>query len=129
MNSDAVQEDTPSVQAARSRVRRRVRKSTNVRERRKKFWTYGLLTVSAMLMVNALIGEKGYLPNLQAQRESKAASNALVQIEAENAALEAKIKRLRQDPQALEDFAREKLGLVKPDETLIILRDRPTDRN
>ena len=80
-------------------------------------------------MVNAPIGEKGYLANLQAQREFKAASNALVQIEAENAALEAKIKRLRQDPQALEDFAREKLGLVKPDETLIILRDRPTDRN
>ncbi|MBK9239194.1 MAG: septum formation initiator family protein [Acidobacteria bacterium] len=94
-----------------------------------RFWTYGLLTVSAVLMVNALIGEKGYLANLQAQREFKAASNALVQIEAENAALEAKIKRLRQDPQALEDFAREKLGLVKPDETLIILRDRPTDRN
>lgn len=129
MNSGVVQEETPSVQAARSRVRRRVRKSTNVRDRHKKFWTYGLLTVSAVLMVNALIGEKGYLANLQAQREFKAASNALVQIEAENAALEAKIKRLRQDPQALEDFAREKLGLVKPDETLIILRDRPTDRN
>lgn len=128
MNSDAVHEETPSVQAARSRVRRRVRKSTNVRERRKKFWTYGLLTVSAMLMVNALIGEKGYLANLQAQRELRAATNALQQIEAENAALTAKIERLREDPQALEDFAREQLGLVKPGETLIILRDRPTDR-
>ena len=129
MNSDVVHEETPSVQAARSRVRRRVRKSTNVRERRKKFWTYGLLTVSAMLMVNALIGEKGYLANLQAQREFKAATTALQQIEAENAALKGKIERLRQDPQALEDFAREQLGLVKPGETLIILRDRPTDRN
>ena len=129
MNSDAVQEETPSVQAARSRVRRRVRKSTDVRERRKKFWTYGLLTVSAMLMVNALIGEKGYLANLQAQREFKAATTALQQIEAENAALKARIDRLRKDPAALEDVAREQLGLVKPGETLIILRDRPTDRN
>ncbi len=117
------------MQAARSRVRRRVRKSTDGRERRKKFWTYGLLTVSAMLMVNALIGEKGYLANLQAQREFKAATHALQQIEAENSALEAKIERLRKDPQALEDFAREQLGLVKPGETLIILRDRPTGRN
>ena len=128
MNSDAVQEETPSVQAAQSRVRRRVRKSTNVRERGKKFWTYGLLTVSAMLMVNALIGQKGYLANLQAQREFKAATHALQQIEAENSDLEAKIKRLRHAPQALEDFAREQLGLVKPGETLIVLRDRSTDR-
>ncbi len=129
MNSDALQEETPSVQAARSRTRRRVRNSSDGRERRKKFWTYGLLTVSAVLMVNALIGEKGYLANLQAQREFKTATDALQKIEVENADIEGKIKRLRQDPQALEDFAREELGLVKPGETLIILRDRPTDRN
>jgi len=130
MNSDVkeAETETPATQAARSRVRHRVRKSTNVRERRKKLWTYGLLTVSATLMVNALIGEKGYLANMQARRDFQAASNALVQIEAENASLKAQIDRLRSDPRALEDFAREKLGLIKPGETLIIIRDRPTDR-
>ncbi len=129
MNSEVTETETPATQAARSRVRRRVRKSTNVRERWKKFWTYGLLTVSATLMVNALIGEKGYLANMQARRDFQAASHALLQIASENASLEAQIEDLRSDPRALEDFVREKLGLIKPGETLIIIRDRPTDRH
>jgi len=108
------------------RVRRRVRTSTADRQRRKKFWTYGLLLLSAGLMVNALIGEKGYLANLQAKQEFQDVSESLRQLKAENARLKEQARRMQTDPRALEDSARSQLGLIKPGETLITLRDRAT---
>lgn len=109
------------------RVRRRVR-AGNDRQRRKKIWTYGLLALSAALMVNALMGEKGYLANLQARQEYEQVSESLRQLKAENARLEEDARRLQTDPRALEDSARLQLGLIKPGETLITLRDRPANR-
>ena len=111
------------------RVRRRVRTSTTDRQRRKKIWTYGLLLLSTTLMVNALIGEKGYLANLQAQQEFQDVSESLRQLKAENARLTEEARRLQTDPRALEDAAREQLGLIKPGETLITLRDRAASRD
>ena len=105
------------------RVRRRVKAGVD-RERRKKLWTYGLLLLSAGLMVNALIGEKGYLANLQAKQEFQDVSESLRQLKAENARLKEEASRMRTDPRALEDSARSQLGLIKPGETLITLRDR-----
>lgn len=111
--------------ATTPRVRRRVRSGVEARERRRKAWTYGLLIVSTVLMVNALIGEKGYLANLQARREFQDVSESLRQLKADNARLADEARRLRTDPQTLEDAARQQLGLIKPGETLITLRDRP----
>jgi cell division protein FtsB len=110
------------------RVRRRVRSGTEARERRRKIWTYGVLVVSTVLMVNALVGEKGYLANLQARREFQDVNESLRQLKADNARLADEARRLRQDPQALEGAARQQLGLIMPGETLITLRDRPADR-
>jgi len=111
------------------RVRRRVRPGTGDRQRRKKIWTYGVLLLSAGLMVNALIGEKGYLANLQARQESLDVSESLRQLKAENARLTEDAKRMQTDPRALEDSARSQLGLIKPGETLITLRDRAASRD
>lgn len=118
--------ETPSRQTG-PRVRRRVRATTD-RQRRKKIWTYGLLLLSAGLMVNALIGEKGYLANLQAKQEFQDVSESLRQLKAENARLKEEARRMQTDPRALEDSARSQLGLIKPGETLITLRDRPASR-
>ena len=115
--------------ASGPRVRRRVKTGASDRQRRKAFWKYGLLLLSAALMVNALIGEKGYLANLQAQQEFQDVSESLRQLKAENARLKAETLRLHTDPQALEDSARSQLGLIKPGETLITLRDRPATRD
>jgi len=128
--SDAHEPDCQAAEspAIRSRVRRRVRHGAAVRERRRKIWTYGLLIVSGILMVNALIGEKGYLANLQAQREFQDGSESLRQLKEENVELAEKARRLKADPDALEEAAREELGMIKPGETLIRLSDRPTGR-
>ena len=44
---------------------------------------------------------------------------------ARNDALTEDIRRLREDPSAVEELAREELGLIKDGELLIILRDTP----
>ena len=80
-------------------------------------------------MVNALIGEKGYLANLQAKQEFQQVSDSVDQLRAENARLKEEAERLQSDPRALEDSARSQLGLIKPGETLITLRDRPASRD
>jgi cell division protein FtsB len=49
-------------------------------------------------------------------REIRAAAD---QVEAENARLEREIRALRTDPQAIEDEARDQLGMVYPDELVI----------
>jgi cell division protein FtsB len=111
------------------RVRRRVRPTAVDKQKRKRLWTYGLLLLSAGLMVNALIGEKGYLANLQAKQEFQQVHDSLEQLKAENVRLKEDAKRMQSDPRALEDSARQQLGLIKPGETLITLRDRPASRD
>jgi len=105
-----------------------LRSGADARERRRKIWTYGLLIVSTVLMVNAVIGDKGYLANLQARREMHDVSESLRLLRADTARLADEAKRLRTDPQTLEDAARLQLGLIKPGETLITIRDRPQTR-
>lgn len=122
-------ESETNPKATGPRVRRRVRAGSEDRQKRKRFWKYGLLLLSAGLMVNALIGEKGYLANLQAREEYQQVQNSLEQLRAENARLTEDARRLQTDPRALEDTARLLLGLIKPGETLITLRDRPASRD
>jgi cell division protein FtsB len=109
----------------RPRVRRRPQTALEVRERRRRWMRYTLAIVSGVLMINALVGEKGYLATLQARQqriEIEASVNAL---QAENEALVDLADRLRRDPLTLEAVAREDLGLIKPGETLVTLKDRP----
>ncbi len=86
---------------------------------------YALWIVSGVLMVNALVGEKGYLATLQARQEQSKAAENLYRLRAENARLMNEAERLRRDPAMLEAVARQELGLIRPGETLITLRDRP----
>jgi cell division protein FtsB len=99
------------------------------RQRKRKVLTYALLVFSAALMVNALVGEKGVLANMQARTDLQEASESLQRIKAENAQLTDEAWRLQHDPQALEDAARLRLGLIKPGETLVTLRDRSAARD
>lgn len=105
--------------------RRRSRTAADVRERRRRILRYALLLVSAVLMVNALVGDKGYLATIQARQEQARLQSALANLERDNARLLDEARRLRSDPRTLEEAAREDLGLIKPGETLITIRDRP----
>jgi len=77
----------------------------------------------AVLLVDAVAGEKGFFALLQARRDYRALEVSLERAKAENAWLREQARRLREDPAAIEEEARRQLGLIKPGETLFILKD------
>ena len=99
------------------------RKRQDVRERRRRLVTYALLIASAVLMVNALVGENGYLATVRARHERAGLLNAIARLRLDNQALEEEARRLKTDPTAVEETARRELGLIRPGETLIVIRD------
>lgn len=109
----------------RPRVRRRPQTAVELKERRRRWARYILTIVSGVLMINALVGEKGYLATLQARQQRVELEASVNALHAENDSLEDFARRLRRDPLTLEEVAREDLGLIKPGETLVTLKDRP----
>lgn len=82
-----------------------------------------LMFVTAVIVVDAVAGEKGLLALLQARRQYSALERSLAQAKADNAALRDYARRLREDPNTIEAEARRELGLIKPGETLFIIKD------
>ena len=84
---------------------------------------HALLFAIAVLVVDAIAGDKGLLALLHARRDYKALEVSLARAREENAALRDQARRLLEDPSAIEEEARRQLGLIKPGETLFILKD------
>ena len=78
---------------------------------------------AAVLMIDALVGEKGLLEGLRARRAYDEAEASLNALKAENARLRDRMRRLNEDRSAVEALAREELGYIRPGEVLIIIRD------
>lgn len=85
----------------------------------------GFATV--VMLVDALVGEKGLMERMRARREYQAQQVELNGLKSENALLRDRARRLRDDPSAIESIAREELGLIRPGELLFILRDVKPD--
>jgi len=79
--------------------------------------------VTIVLVVDALVGDKGFLDTLRARRQYREAAVALAQKRQENARLREEIRRLREDPSRIESLAREELGLMREGEVLFIVHD------
>ncbi len=103
--------------------RRNLQTTVEVRDRRRKLLRYALAAGVGLLVVNALIGETGYLATLRARRQLETLAADVARVEAENQQLRELGKKLKDDPAALEDAARRELGLVRRGETLVIVRD------
>jgi cell division protein FtsB len=76
-------------------------------------------------MVNALVGDTGYLATLRAAREYDALVDSLARIRRENQELTERARQLKEDPAALEETARRELGLTRPGEVLVIVTEPP----
>ena len=74
-------------------------------------------------MVNALVGENGYLANLRARREHQELEDTLNRLRRENQQYLEQVQQLKGDPGTLEETARRVLGFVRPGETMVIIRD------
>ena len=81
------------------------------------------LLVGCVLVIDALVGEKGLLAMMQARQQYRGLEWSLAEVRAENIRLREEARRLREDPDAVEDLARRELGLIKPGEKLFIVKD------
>jgi cell division protein FtsB len=94
--------------------------------RRSSPWTRRLLVfVSCVLLLDALFGDKGLTETLRARQDLRRASANLDNLTRENAAMREQVRRLQNDPAAIEAVARKDLGLVRRGEILIVLKDLP----
>ncbi len=84
---------------------------------------YVLVFITAVLVLNALFGDKGVLAMMQARRQYEQLNAEVQRQKAENARLREQARRLRDDPKTIEDLARRELGLIKPGEKLFIITD------
>lgn len=90
---------------------------------RTRLLNYALGFVTIVLVVDALVGDKGLLDTMRARRQYAQLSADLVRKRQENAKLRDQIRRLKEDPTAIESLAREELGLIREGEMLFIVRD------
>jgi cell division protein FtsB len=96
----------------------------DARQRRRRWVTYGLFLGSLALMVNAFVGENGYLATLRARQEYATLAASLTKLRLENRQMRDEIRRIHEHPaDAMEEAARRELGFIRPGETLVIIRD------
>jgi cell division protein FtsB len=81
-----------------------------------------IILVTAVLLADALFGDRGLAQTLRAGNEYRQALVELRHIRRENAALREQQRRLREDPRTVEAVAREELGLIRQGEILFIVR-------
>jgi cell division protein FtsB len=110
---------------ARQAPRRRipVPTSANRAPRTRKIVHLLLIFVASVIVVDALVGDRGLVAMLRARREYDELSASVAQQRAENARLRETARRLREDPSAVEEIARRELGLIKPGERVFIIKD------
>jgi cell division protein FtsB len=82
-----------------------------------------LVFVTLVLVINALVGERGLTETLRARKQHQGLVTSIERLRAENARLRDEARRLRSDPSTIEALARQELGLIKPGEMLFIVKD------
>ena len=90
---------------------------------RARLLNYLLVFVTIVLVVDALVGDRGLLDTMRARRQHAEIAAAIAQKRHENARLREDIRRYREDASAIEALAREELGLMRDGEVLFIVRD------
>ena len=96
--------------------------TTQPRKRRRTI-QYVLLAVGCVLLIDALVGDKGLLAMMQARARYRTLEQSLAAARAENTQLREEARRLRDDPASIEEIARRELGLIRPGEKLFIVKD------
>jgi cell division protein FtsB len=91
----------------------------------KKFYLLFLLAVVVVLGLILAYSDHGLmrLRELQQKKQKIEADNE--KLREENRRLLHQIERIKTDPRYIEDEARKKLGLIRPDETIYRLKEEP----
>lgn len=82
-----------------------------------------VIALGFVVLVDSLVGDKGFLATFQARQRFREVEAALAAARQENAQLREKARSLREDPATVEEIARRELDLIKPGEKMFIIRD------
>jgi len=89
----------------------------------KRILRLAVVFVSVAVIVDAVVGDRGLLTTMRARDQFEAANAALAEARAENDRLREQVSRLTDDPAAIEELARDELGLMRPGEKVFIVKD------
>jgi len=103
--------------------RKRVQPEPAVSPRGRRLLNVLLGFATVVMLVDALVGEKGLTARMRAGEEYQQQLASVHAAKLENARLREKAARLRNDPSAIEAIAREELGLIRDGELLFMVRD------
>ncbi len=87
-----------------------------------------LLVFLAGMILLSLVGDQGLIAYYGLQKRAQQLRGEVIHLEARKRDLSARIRALRENPAYIELLARQRLGLVKPDDVVIQLpntRERP----
>jgi cell division protein FtsB len=111
---------------------RRNRTHDTVNRRMRLFGRVAMLAggvFAVVLGVAFFFGDMGVFKYLQMRDHSRQLEQELKDLERANAELKTEIKRTQNDPVRIEELARERLGFVRPGETVYqIVKDQKGDR-
>lgn len=91
--------------------------------------SYLLMFGTAVLLVDALVGERGLVATTRARRQAAELAATVARVRAENARLREEATRLEGDARAIESLARETLGLIHQGEVLVVVKDIKPKKN
>ena len=97
-----------------------------VSARRRRTFQLLLLFVAAVLVANTIVGDRGLLVLRAARLEHRRLAGSAAALRRENDRLRTEARRLREDPRAIEEVARQELGLVEPGELVFLLNELPS---
>jgi cell division protein FtsB len=83
----------------------------------------------ALLLVQDIFGTHGVLAMRRSQREAAEIRKEIQKLNDENRQLQDKVKDLKSDPQAIEQIARQDMGLARPGELIFKLPPKSADAN
>ncbi len=87
---------------------------------------YALLVIGGLILIDALVGEKGMLEISKARRQHEALERQVGALRADNAAKKDEARLLRESAYAIEELARRELGLIKPGEKYFVITEGDT---
>ena len=82
-----------------------------------------MIFAASVLLVNGLFGERGLMDTIRARRAYSTAARDLDRLKRDNEALRERARLLRSDPSTIESVARGELGLLRPGEILVTIKD------
>ena len=91
----------------------------------KKFSIFILLVLAAVLGLVLVYSDRGLMRLYELRDDKQKAETANDEIKETNRRLMARVERIKTDRLYIEDEARKKLGLIRPDETIYRLREEP----